>query len=358
MNIKKTLSAVIALCLILSLAGCGAPANASTASDLPKATDAPVSTPTPAETPEMPSTEPDPVVNVMVLNGTTGFGAAKLISDYAAVDADMTAYNFSVETDAANVTAALINGSCDIAALPTNAAAALYNKTQGGVQIIALNTRGVLYVITNGDLGITSLADLEGKTVYCPAQNPAFIFSALLAEAGVSATVDTTYAQPADLRTAVAAGEVQIAVLPEPMVTIAKSANENLVTALDLTAEWDNAIGEGTLVQGCVVARTEFIEKYPHLIGKFLGEYEASIAFLSEDTAAAAQMIVDAGIFSAAPVAQKAIPNCNICFVVGEEMKTAMNTFCEVMFAFKPESVGGRIPGDDFYFLVTFLKAD
>jgi len=353
MNIRKTISAIIALCLILTRAGCGAPTNASTASDLPQSTPevAPVVPETPEETPEPPSTEPDPVVNVMVLNGTTGFGAAKLISDYAAVDADVTAYNFSVETDASNVTAALVNGSCDIAALPTNAAASLYNKTQGGVQIIALNTRGVLYVLTNGDLGIATLADLEGKTVYCPAQNPAFIFSALLSKAGVNATVDTTYAQPADLRTAVAAGEVEIAVLPEPMVTIARSSNENLVVALDLTAEWDGAISEGSLVQGCVVARTEFIEKYPHLIGKFLTEYEASIAFLSEDTAAAAQMIVDAGIFAAAPVAQKAIPNCNICFVTGEEMKTAMNAFCEVMFAFKAESVGGAVPADNFYYI-------
>ena len=355
MNTKKIISAALALCLIFILAACGTSGTASTHSDIPAITQAPVSEPetetAPEGTPAPPSTEPDPVVNVMVLNGTTGFGAAKLVSDYAAIEADLTAYNFSVETDASNVTAALVNGSCDIAALPTNAAASLYNKTQGGVQIIALNTRGVLYVLTNGDLGISSLADLEGKTVYCPAQNPAFIFSALLRKANVSATVDTTYAQPADLRTAVAAGEIGIAVLPEPMVTIAKSANENLVVALDLTAQWDNAVSEGSLVQGCVVARTEFIEKYPHLVDKFLAEYEASIAFLSEDTAVAAQMIVDAGIFSAAPVAQKAIPNCNICFIAGEEMKTAMNAFCEVMFGFKPESVGGAVPADDFYYI-------
>ena len=173
----------------------------------------------------------DLTVNVVALNGTTGFGMAKLMSDSKA-GATALSYNFTVETDPSNATAALVNGTADIAALPTNAAAALYNKTDGAVQVLALNTRGVLYVVTDGTESITSFADLRGKNVCVPVQNPTFIFQYLCEKNGLTVgtdiTIDNTYAQPAELNTALASGEVHIAVLPEPMVTIARAANPDL----------------------------------------------------------------------------------------------------------------------------------
>ena len=160
----------------------------------------------------------DLTVNVIALNGTTGFGMAKLMSDSKAGTTALS-YNFTVETDPSNATAALVNGTADIAALPTNAAAALYNKTDGAVQVLALNTRGVLYVVTDGTENITSFADLRGKNVYVPVQNPTFIFQYLCEKNGLTVgtdiTIDNTYAQPAELNTALASGEVHIAVLPE-----------------------------------------------------------------------------------------------------------------------------------------------
>ena len=326
MKIRKIFALLLAAALILSLAACAQPAP-------------------PAE--ELDQELP---VRVMTLNGTTGFGMAQLISRAAAGEAALN-YEISVETDASNITAALISGSVDIAALPTNAASVVYNKTGGAVQVLALNTLGVLYLLSDGTETVTSLADLEGKTVYAPAQNPSFIFSALCAAAGVNVTVDNTYAQPADLRTAVAAGEVALAVLPEPMVTIACSANDQLSVALDLTAEWDAVFGAGTLVQGCVVVRREFAEAHGAEVAKFLEEYEASIALLSSDTAAAAQLIVDAGIFTAAPVAQKAIPKCNLCFIAGADMQGALDKFLKTMHGAAPASVGGAVPADDFYYV-------
>lgn len=317
---KKTILFIIALTFVVSLCACGA---AQTAKEDPAAP-----------------------VNVMVLNGTTGFGMAKLIHDCTPES-----YNFSVETDASTVTAALINGSCDIAALPTNAAAALYNKTEGAVQCLALNTRGVLYLLTGEGESVETLSDLNGRTVYAPAQNPSFIFSAICEKAGLDVTVDNSYAQPADLRTALAAGEVSIAVLPEPMVTAACAANDALHVALDLTAEWDTLFPAGSLVQGCVAVRKEFAENNPDAVAAFLTAYESSIAYLSEDAETAAQYIVDAGIFFAAPMAQKALPRCNVCFVAGEEMKTALSGFLEVMYETAPASIGGAIPGEDFYYL-------
>ena len=290
-------------------------------------------------------------VRVTVLNGTTGFGAAKLMDSAAKDEAELN-YKFSVETDASNINAALINGEIDIAALPTNAASVLYNKTQGGVKVIALNTLGVLYVVENGNT-VNSIADLAGKTVYCPAQNPEFIFRAVCQASGIeNVTIDTSYAQPAALMSAVAASEEgMIAVLPEPVLSVAMNKNANLRVALDLTNEWTAAMGSNSLVQGCIVVRTAFLEDHPTGVNKFLEEYKASIEFLNENVSDAAQMVVDLGIYAgAAPIAQKAIPKCNITYLDGAEMETALAAFLGKLFEIAPAAVGGKLPEGDFYY--------
>ena len=294
-------------------------------------------------------------VNVMVLNGTTGFGMAKLISDNKNGTASLP-YTISVETDASNITASLVSGACDIAALPTNAAANVALKTTGGVKVIAINTLGVLYVMNNTEkVSVSSFEDLRGKTVYCPAQNPTFLFKAICEANGLKVgediTIDNTYAQPADLRTALASGLVDIAVLPEPMVTIAKSANAALAASLDLTAEWEKHYPANSLMQGCVVVRTEFANQYPEAVQAFLNEYKASIEFVNANPADASGMIVEAGIFAQAPVAAKAIPNSNICYIDGAEMKEGLQKFYEILYAVAPASIGGQLPADDFYYV-------
>ncbi len=294
-------------------------------------------------------------VNVMVLNGTTGFGIAKLISDSKSGNAALP-YTVSVETDASNITASLVSGACDIAALPTNAAANVALKTQGGVKVIAVNTLGVLYVMNNTEkVALTTFEDLRGKTVYCPAQNPTFLIKAVCEANGLKVgediIIDNTYAQPADLRTALASGMVDIAVLPEPMVTIAKSANASLAASLDLTAEWEKHYPANSLMQGCVVVRTEFLEQHPEAVQAFLSEYKASIEFVNTNTEQAANMIVEAGIFAQAPVAQKAIPNSNICYIDGAEMKEGLQSFYSVLLKIAPASIGGQLPAEDFYYV-------
>ena len=317
-----TVSLTLLLCLCL-IAGCGSVfADASPDAALP--------------------------VRVYTLNGTTGFGMAGLLADAGEGKAALN-YSFSVESDPSVVTAALVSGDCDIAALPTNAASALYNKTGGKVQVLALNTRGVLYLVTDGSETVESIADLAGKTVYVPAQNPSFIFQALCRANNVDVTIDNSYAQPAELNAAAAAGEVKLAVLPEPMVTVARSQNPALTVALNLTAEWDKIMEKGSLVQGCVAVRREFAEQHPAELAKFLEEYEASVKLLSEDVQAAAGKIEAAGIFAKAPVAAKAIPNCNICFVTGADMQRELGAFLQAMFETAPQSIGGSVPGDDFY---------
>ena len=248
-------------------------------------------------------------IRIYTLNGTTGFGMAPLIAADTADDY----YNFTVETDATVVRDAILSESADIAALPTNVAAALYNATNGGVRVLALNTAGVLYVVT-ADTTVTTLADLAGKTLYTPAQNPAFITAALLKQAGYTdITLDsTTYAKPEELRDAIAGGLVSYAVLPEPMVTIAissaKKSGITLLAPVDLTREWASCFTGGAPVQGCIVVRTAFLEAHPTEVTAFLEAYKAAIEEVKAEPAAAAQKIATAGIFKDAAVTELALP--------------------------------------------------
>ncbi len=297
------------------------------------------------------SKKTDEAIKVTTLNGTTGFGMAPLMQENAQ-GTTSNKYEFDVQSDPTLVMAGLINGSIDIAALPTNAAANAYNKTNGGVQIIAINTLGVLYLVTN-NIDVTSMADLEGKTIYCPAQNPLFITKYIVEKNNLTdkVTVDsTTYATADALRTAVIAGNVDYAVLPEPMVTIATSANKKLKTTLNFTNEWNKISNGKQLVQGCVVVRTEFAKQYPGSVKEFLKEYKSSIEALNNAPATAAASIKEFGIFANDKVATKAIPNCNIAYMDGKEMKTAMSNFLEAMYSVAPASIGNAIPNDDFYY--------
>ena len=350
---KKLLAIILTLCLVLSMTACGAeePAPQTQPAVADRTPETTQTEPSQSEetTEATETTVPAEPIDVMVLNGTTGFGMANLM-DAASRGEAAQEYNFSVETDASNIVAGLVNGSVDIAALPTNAAATVYNKTQGGVQVLALNTLGVLYLVTDGSVEIGSVADLAGQTVYAPAQNPTFIFQNIVAANGLTdVTIDNTYAQPADLNAAVASGQVSIAVLPEPMVTVARSQNPDLKVALDLTAEWDKVCTPGSLVQGCVVVRTAFVQERPDAVAAFLEEYGLSIEAMTADIDGTAAKIEACGIFAKGAVAAKAIPNCNVCFIKGEEMKAALSEFLNIMFSVAPASVGGAVPGDDFY---------
>ena len=293
-------------------------------------------------------------INLSVLNGTTGFGMAELMEKDATGEADND-YNFKVETDATNIIAGLTAGTIDIAALPTNAAANVYNKTNGKVQVLAINTLGVLYLIQK-DQNITSINDLNGKTIYAPAQNPTFITKYILDSNEINATIDsTTYSTPEALKNAVVAGQVDLAILPQPVVTAAmagaKKANNNYTFALDLTEEWNKIPISQQLVQGCVVVRKEFAEANKDAVNKFLNEYEASINYLNNNPSDAAALIVKYGIFANQAVAETAIPKCNVTFMKGEEMKAAISSFITAMYNVAPASVGNKLPSADFYYI-------
>ncbi len=289
-------------------------------------------------------------IRVAVLNGTTGFGIAPLYNDIqngnSSINAEIDFYS-----DASLVAPLVIGGSVDIAAVPTNLASVLYNKTQGAVEILAVNTLGVLYLIENGD-AVNSLSDLEGKTVYLPGSgsNPEYVLKALLKLTGLEdkVTLDYTYATPDELTAALASGKAALGVIPEPKVTAAMTKNPELRVSLDLSSEWKNLTGSD-LVQGCIIARKEFLEAHPVAVENFLKAYENSVNSLNSDADAGAKAVVAAGIANNEALVKNALPRCNITYLVGEEMEKALNEFWKALFEQVPSSVGGAIPDEKIF---------
>lgn len=300
---------------------------------------------------ETPITKTD--INMAVLKGPTAFGTLALMDANESGNAKNN-YNFTISAAPDEVNGKIIKGEVDIAAVPANVASVLFNKTNGEVQMLAVNTLGTLYVVSK-NIDINSVADLKGQTIYLYGQGstPEFALNYILKQNGLNPESDVTIqflSEHAEAVAKLASSESGIAVLPEPFVTNAMNKDANIKSVLDLTAEW-NKVGNGSeLVMGCIVARKSFIEENPQAVKDFLVEYEESIRKTETDVAGTAQLSEKYDIIPA-KVAEKAIPNCNIVYIDAEEMKTAVNGFFSVLFEMNPNSIGGKIPGDELYFI-------
>ena len=295
------------------------------------------------------ATEP---LRIAGLKGPTTMGLVNLLSmeqaGTAAMDYDLQLYGAADE-----IVPLLIKGELDMAAIPANLAATLYQKTNGGIQAVAVNTLGVLYVVEQGDT-VHSMADLKGRTILSTGKGttPEYVLRYLLTANGIDPDKDVDiqyYSEATEVTAQMASTQDAIAVLPQPYVTAAGLKDDTLRVALDLTAEWDKVAPAGSLVQGCVVVRKAFADEHPNEVKAFLTEYQASIEYLTAEPDQAGQMIEDAGIFAKAAVAAKAIPNCNVCFVSGADMQAALTEFLTALSTVAPQSIGGSVPGDDFY---------
>lgn len=293
-------------------------------------------------------------VNIAALKGPTALGMLQMMHN-AEEDANPDNYEFTLAGSADEILGKIIQGEFDIAAVPTNVAATLYNKTKGEVQLAALNTLGVLYCVEIGD-SVNSVSDLAGKTVYNLGKGatPEFALNYILKQNGLNPETDLTVeykSEASEVAALMANGEGTIAILPQPFVTSLMMQNENVRVALNITEEW-NKVGDGsTLTMGCVVVQRKFAEEQPEALARFLAAYQESVAFTNdEDTLeTAAQYAEDFDILKKA-AAVKAIPQCNIVFKTGDEMKTIAGGYLQVMYDADPTSVGGALPNDAFYY--------
>ena len=333
-HIRSLVSLLLALTLVLSLTACGTQANTEP--------EQPDDTPAPAE------------VNLYVLSGPTGIGAMNL---WAAADAGETQNTYHITMPGANdeVVAAISNGDADIAAVATNLAATLYNKTNGGVTVLAVNTLGVLSLLGSGQ-EIASIADLAGKTIYAPGQgaNPEYILRYVLSGNGLDPDKDVTIrfvGEGSELLTVWQTDPEAVIMAPQPVATSILMQNENTRTLFNMTDEWDKVSGgDSTLMMGCVIVRNAFLQENPGAVELFLQEYAASIEKAQSDVEGTAALCEQYGLIPKAVLAQKAIPSCGLTFVTGAEMKSALSGYLQVMFDADPKSVGGAMPGDDFYY--------
>lgn len=292
-------------------------------------------------------------INVTAIAGPTGVGLAHLMQQSADKETTNT-YTFNVVSDPTQAVAAISKGEADVAAVPTNLAAKIYKQTEGKVQVLAVNTLGVLQILEHGD-SVQSVKDLKGKTIYTEAQNkgnnPEYILRYLLEKNGLKPDEDVRIEFAADLDTKIAGGEAKIVLAPEPKATTYMTKNPSIRRALNVTEEWNKVCDEGcALMMGCVIARTEFIEKNPDAVAIFLEEYTKSINEAKTNTAAVAKLCETYKIIPNAGLATKAIPNCGLTMVQGSLMKTGLSAYLQVLFDYDPKTVGGSLPGDDFYY--------
>ena len=287
-------------------------------------------------------------VNVRVgsLKGPTSIGIIQMIHDKEGSN-----YTFTMETQADVLLPSMVSGDLDIAMVPANVASVLYNKTEGGISVIDINTLGVLYMVS-GDDSIGSMKDLEGRTIYTTGAGttPEYVLKYLLSENGVLDKVSIEFKSEAtEVVAALAQDPSAVGMLPQPFVIAAISQNEALKIVMDMTAEWD-ALGNGSsLVTGVTVVRNDFLKEHPDAVKAFVEDHAASTEFVNNDPATAAEYVVEAGIIEKAPVAEKAIPLCNIVCIKGAEMKDALSGYLNVLYEQDPKTVGGALPGDDFY---------
>ena len=293
------------------------------------------------------------ITHIAGLKGPTSMGMVKLMDD-AANNQSKGKYDFTLAGSADEVTPKLISGEIDIAALPANLASVLYNNTQGEIELLAVNTLGVLYIVDKGD-SIHSVSDLKGKTIVGSGKGstPEFSLRYILAENGIDPDKDVNiewkseHTEVVQTLAADATGQT-VGLLPQPFVTVAGTQVEGLHIAVDLTKEWDALDNGSKLITGVMAVRKKFALEHPDVLKTFLEEYEASVDYVNANVREAANLIEKFDIIKAA-VAKNALPYCNIVCISGDEMKVPVKEYLEILFEAEPKSVGGKMPGEDFY---------
>ena len=348
---KKLTSMLLALALVLSLAACGGAASSSVASSAASSEAVPEAASEAASSEEAKELSTTDALRIAGLKGPTTVGLVNLLSmeedGTASMDYDLQLYGAADE-----IVPLLMKGELDMAAIPANLAATLYQKTNGGIQAVAVNTLGVLYVVEQGDT-VQSMADLKGRTILSTGKGttPEYVLRYLLNANGIDPDKDVTieyYSEATEVTAQMATTEDAIAVLPQPYVTAAGLQDETLRVALNLTEEW-NKVADTQLITGVTVVRKEYAEEHPDVVAAFLTDYARSVEAANTDLDGTAALCEEQGVVAKAAIAKKALPNCNIVCLTGDELKADASAYLQVLFDADPAAVGGALPGDDFY---------
>ena len=291
-------------------------------------------------------------ISVAAMRGPTAMGLAGLMDKASAGPVDGNSYTFTLEGSPDAVVPLIVRGDVDIAAIPANLASVLYNRTEGKIAAVAVNTLGVLYIVENGD-SVHSVEDLRGRTIYSAGKGatPEYSLMYVLEESGLTPGKDVFIewkSEHAECVAALQADDDGVAMLPQPFASTAMMKNSSIRIALDINAIWKDLTGVG-MITGVTVATKDFLENDPEAVASFLNEYARSVEYCNTDPAAPASI----ASYSIVPeaVAEKAIPYCNIVMIAGEEMEDMLSFYLDVLEAANPQSIGGKVPLEDFYWV-------
>jgi NitT/TauT family transport system substrate-binding protein len=358
-NRMKKLNLIITLLIsVLALTACAAKSGQTTEENTLQgitATAAPTKIPAQETTPSpasQPITKTD--INIAALKGPTAIGMVKVMED-TTTGATANNYNFTIAGTADEISIGLVKGDFDVAAVPCNLAAVLYNKTQGKIKLAGINTLGVLYIVETGD-NIKKVEDLKGKTIYSTGlgTTPQYTLNYLLSAYGIDPEKDVTIeykTEATEVAAMLSEADDAVAMLPQPYVTTVMMNNDKVKVALDVAKEWEAVSEDGSsVVTGVVVARSEFIDNNKEAFDAFLTEYSASAEYVNTNIDEASVLVEKFDIFKAA-VIKKALPYCNITLLRGEDMKTKVTGYLTALYNQNPQAVGGTLPADDFYYM-------
>lgn len=280
--------------------------------------------------------------NIAVLKGPTGLGIVKLMEDNL--------YNISIVNTPEEILTKIINGEADIAAVPTNLASTIYNKTEGNISTVCVHTLGILYILDSSGT-VNKLSDLSGKTIYATGQAsiPEYVLNYILKENNIKNVTIEFLNEHSELAAMAASGTVNICLLPEPFVTTVLEKNKTFKIAIDLTKEW-NTITALELPMGVMIVRNEIIDSNKNLLNIFLDDYKKSIEYVNTNLDSASSLAVKHEIIADLEVAKLAIPNCNITFIEGEKMRSNVSAFLQILEGYEPKSIGGKLPDENFYY--------
>lgn len=349
---KKRFMMMMTVAMGLFMAGCGtntaeAPVEEVVVEEVVVAEEEEVSEPVVSEPVDM---------SILALKGPTAMGMVSFMDAVESGEIDDNNYNFEILAAVDEVAAMLMKGEADIAALPANMAAVLYNNTEGAIQVLGVNTLGVLYLVENGD-NLSDISDLAGQTIYASGKGatPEYALMHILAENDLTDSVTIEWkSEHAECVAAVAATEGAIALLPEPFVTTARMQNPDMRVALDLNVAWEEMQGDvedkSALITGVLVANRAFVEENTDALEDFMGHYNDSVLYTAEDVSGAAELVGKYEIVTQ-EVAEIALPACNITWVTGEDLQNQLGGYLEVLMEQNPTSIGGALPADDFYYI-------
>lgn len=349
---KKISSVLTALFLVVFLAGCSYGNSARTESSTKETDISKESTASEPSESNSDSVEAEHAIRIGSLKGPTSIGLVSLMNSNSSANS----YDFTVLTAADELIASMASGKFDIALVPANTASILYQKTNKGISVLDINTLGVLYFVSS-DKSIKTIEDLKGKTVYLTGKGttPDYVFHYLLKSNNLSDSDVTLEYKSEATEVAALLKEKSDAVglLPQPFVTVACAQNDALQVVIDLTKEWERIQGESgsLLVTGVTVVRNDFLKEHPDEVRVFMTDHRVSTEFTQSNPDETADLIVQAGIIEKKPIAKKALPYCNITYIDGMEMKTALSGYLNVLFKQEPKSVGGSVPDDAFYYI-------